>query len=556
MNHRIPFTRHGASRAALALLAVLCSQAGQAQTAPDAGRLLQEQNRQPPSLPKAADFQIQAPSAQRAAPGGPKVLLKSVQFEGNSALDSAALQNCLATDALGKLHDLAGLQEVADRVSACYREAGYPFARAFVPAQNMQDGALRLQIVEGRYGQVRIVGDEKAQSASAFLEPLKSGEVITNAPLERATLLLSDLPGYWLQPVMQPGEAEGTGDLQLNMQPTAPVTGQLVFDNTGNRYTGMYRARLDMQINSPLMAGDQLTLNGVKSNGHMTFGTLGYSLPVGGDGLRVLASVAKTEYRLGDKFADSNAYGTADVTSVGLSYALVRSRDQNLNLSAQTQQKRMHDLKESLDNRKDSRVLPLTLSFDQRDSWLGGGVVYGSLAYVSGKLNLDNELTLIDADTARTAGRFTKWTLDVVRKQALPEGLEGQVRVTGQWSSKNLDSSEKFILGGAYGVRAYPTGEAVGDQGWLTQTELRGQWEEFNPYAFVDTGFVKSLTHPWDPTATSNTRNLVGSGVGVRTTQGDWTIDASLAWRLSGGAPQSDPTDHRPRMWVSFSYKL
>ena len=34
-----------------------------------------------------------------------------------------------------------------------------------------------------------------------------------------------------------------------------------------------------------------------------------------------------------------------------------------------------------------------------------------------------------------------------------------------QLSSKNLDSSEKFTLGGIGGVEAYPSGEASGDEG-------------------------------------------------------------------------------------------
>jgi hemolysin activation/secretion protein len=181
--------------------------------------------------------------------------------------------------------------------------------------------------------------------------------------------------------------------------------------------------------------------------------------------------------------------------------------------------------------------------------------VYGSLGYVAGKLNLDSELASTDAETAHTAGHFSKWTLDVVRKQSLPDGLEGNIRLSGQWSHKNLDSSEKFSLGGANGVRAYPTGEALGDQGWLAQAELRGQWEQVNPYAFIDAGAVKAVNQPWD-TSASNTRNLLGSGVGVRTVQGDWTLDASLAWRLNGGVPQSDPSDRRPRMWMSLAYKL
>jgi hemolysin activation/secretion protein len=526
-----------------------------AQTVPDAGRLLQEQTRQVPQLPKVPDFQIQAPSTQRAAPGGPQVNLQSVQFEGNNALTVATLQTCLGADVIGKAYDLAGLQDVADKVSACYWSAGYPFARTFVPSQNMQGGALRLQIVEGRYGQVRIIGNDKAQSAASYLSPLKPGEVITAAPLERATLLLSDLPGYWMEPVMQPGQTEGTGDLLLDLKPYMPVTGQISTDNMGSRYTGMYRMRLDMQLNSPLMVGDQLSFNGLQSNGDMKFGSLGYALPLGGDGLRLSASASKTAYLLGDKFASINVHGTADVLSAGLSYPLLRSREHNLNLSGQFQKKRLYDAKDGLDSHKSSDVLPLTLGFDRRDDWLGGGVVYGSVSYAYGQLNLDEMLGATDAETARTAGRFAKWNLDMARKQSLPVGLEGSARMAVQWTGKNLDSSEKFSLGGPTGVRAYPSGEGLGDRGWLLQAELRAQWAQFNPYAFADLGSVITNINVWDPSA-DNKRHLSGIGMGVKTSQGSFIVDASLAWRVQGGLPQADTVDKKPRMWVSVAYKL
>jgi hypothetical protein len=45
--------------------------------------------------------------------------------------------------------------------------------------------------------------------------------------------------------------------------------------------------------------------------------------------------------------------------------------------------------------------------------------------------------------------------------------------VSGQTASKNLDSSEKFSLGGINGVRAYPQGEASGDEGYRGTVELR-----------------------------------------------------------------------------------
>ncbi|MCP2775280.1 ShlB/FhaC/HecB family hemolysin secretion/activation protein, partial [Salmonella enterica subsp. enterica serovar Typhimurium] len=83
-----------------------------------------------------------------------------------------------------------------------YRGAGYPFARAFLPAQAMRDGALRIEVIEGRYGQVRADGEaDLAAGAQRFLGPLQTGDVIEGGALERTALLLDDLPGVRAVPI-------------------------------------------------------------------------------------------------------------------------------------------------------------------------------------------------------------------------------------------------------------------------------------------------------------------------------------------------------------------
>jgi hypothetical protein len=61
------------------------------------------------------------------------------------------------------------------------------------------------------------------------------------------------------------------------------------------------------------------------------------------------------------------------------------------------------------------------------------------------------------------------------------------VKLRGQWADTNLTSSEKFSLGGNDAVRAYPTGEAPGDRGWLATAELR--------YAFTSRTDGEPLLH-------------------------------------------------------------
>lgn len=536
-----------------AALLLVCAPAW-AQIPPDAGQLLNQQLHTTPQPSRVPDFEIGGPlGGVRATPGGPQVELKAVVFDGNTVLDEATLRTCLSDGVLGQRHDLAGLQGLADRVSACYRERGYPFARAFVPAQHMQDGLLRLQIVEGRYGRI----EASEASAARYLRALQPGAPIITAPLEQATLLLADLPGWDVKPVMQPGETEGTGDLLISMQRDAQPHGSVGLDNAGSRYTGSERLRLDVSWGSPLTVGDQLSLNAMTTSGHMRFGNLGYSLPLDGQGLRVSASVAHSQYRLGGTFASANVYGTADVLGAGMAQTLLRSRAANFSVSAQLQRKRMHDVNEvAISNtRKQSELFVLGMNFDRRDDWLGEGVNYGSLSATRGHLRLDDGLAATDATTARTAGQFGKLLLDVSRQQRLAgASLSGYAHLVGQWAQKNLDSSEKFSLGGANGVRAYPSGEGVGDRGWLAQFELRGQWQQWSPYLFADLGRVQINARPW--ASGDNGKSLSGAGFGFRAELDRLTADVSMAWRINGGPSQADGTDRHPRVWLSVSQRF
>jgi hemolysin activation/secretion protein len=498
------------------------------------------------------------------------VVLKRISFSGNTRLSQDQLQAVVA-DALGKALDLGGLKALANRISEHYRAQGYPFAKAFVAAQPMSEGALRIDVVEGQYGQVKALFGTAANPDSAlqalaqrYMANLTPGAVIESAALERLGLVLQDLPGFKVSPILRPGQEVGTGDLDFNIERTQRINGDVGADNQGNRYTGRDRLKANLDINSPFLLGDQITLRSLVSEQGMWMGTLGYSLPVGISGVRANTSYAHTYYELGGSFASAGQTGTAAVTNIGLTYPLLRSQSTNVNLSASWQDKQLNDknaqAKTSAD--KTSNTLPITVSFDARDTWGGGGVTYGSFVWTSGNLNLDSTLAASDVQ-AQTAGRFDKLNLDVARIQALSWGGSSRFtlfgRLSAQHAGKNLDSSEDFGLGGATGVRAYPSGEAFGDAGWLTQLELRYSAGVYAPYLFYDAGSVTTNTNPWAVTSTPNDRKLAGLGAGMRYQRANWSLDATLAWRTEGGLPQSDTQDMReqgPQIWLSLGWRF
>lgn len=527
--------------------AILMALPAFAQTPPDAGQTLQ-QLQTPPQLPPAGDGLVIEPQTQTpAAPGGPTAEVPRIEFSGNSVFSTVQLEQ-VTSPSIGQSYDLAGMRDIAWQVTRYYQQNGYPFARAFLPAQTLSDGTIRIEVVEGHYGQVTAQGDDKlVASAQQRLASLKPGDVIASAPLERATLLLSDLPGLRTAPLIRPGQELGAGDLLVTVEADQRYSGEIAVDNHGNRYTGEYRARLGLNLNPLVMVGDQLQLRGMITSETLLLGSATYSVPLGASGLRGQAGYAYTDYELGKEYSSLDSTGKAHVASAGISYPLIRSQRSNLTLSAIYQHKRLTDESLSDRTRRTSDSVPVSLLFDHRDGLLGAGITYGSLTWTPGRVKFNNNVS------DRPAGNFHKITLDVARLQQITQSLTLSARISGQKSDSNLDSSEDFGIGGVYGVRAYPGGEGYGDQGILAQVELRYRIKQLSPYLFYDLGHVRINKHD---DGSDNHRRIDGTGIGLRADYKKLSSDISVAWRTRGGEPLSDSKDRDPRLWATVGYKF
>lgn len=538
------------------VLAVLAAPAI-AQTAPDSGQILQE-NRRPPTLPAPSPVPpIDMPrDAARIPLGGQQVLLQAVTVSGNKLFDAATLSGAVG-EVKGKSFDLAGLRGLADKVANYYWIHGYPFTRTFIPPQDLKNGELQIQVLEGHYGKVVAESSDPwlSQGAQKFLAALQTGDAIESTELERAMLILGNQPGIKIRPLIRPGEATGAGDLTVNVERTARYTGMVGVDNTGSRYTGEYRLQAAVNANSQFLFGDRLTVRGILSDKSLWLGGADYELPLGGSGLRGQIGYLENHYALGGQFSSLDATGYAKVSTAKLSYSVVRSQVLNVLLSGGYQHKDLQDRYNATQTvvSKSSDALPIAVQFDVRDRFAGGGITYGLATWTGGNLNLNGVYAATDATTARTEGHFSKYTLDVARIQRLPADFALYGRFSGQWTTQNLDSSERFGLGGVYGVRAYPVGEGMGDKGWLGQVELRYLAGAFTPFVFYDAGSIQTNAKPWG-TVTNNTRDIAGAGVGLRYEHQGWSVDSTLAWRTQGGDALSDTRQNNPRFWLMAAY--
>jgi hemolysin activation/secretion protein len=527
---------------------------------PDAGQALQNLNFIQQAPKESPDLFFEAPKKSAKEFGGVRVKISSVAIKGNSVFKEKELLAALG-EIKGKDFNMSDLQEMADKITAFYYKNNYPFARAFITKQAIQKGVLNIEIVEGRYGDVKIEGEETSQSikAAKFLKNLNSDKVINGKELERTILLLNDQPGYKFIPVLSAGKTKGNGDLSLDMKETKRFGGSVKVDNYGNRYMGRNRATVSFYVNNPFTFGDQISVTSLYSTENLWYGAASYNLPLGSSGLRGIFSYSNVNYELGKEFKSLGQHGNVKILSSGLSYPIIRSQKTNLYITTSYQHKWLTDVQKSNSARskKNSDVIPINFNFDTRDRLFGSSAVtYGMLGWTHGILDLGNRLNSIDRATAKTNGSFDKINFDINRLQALPvKDFTFFARATGQKSSQNLDSSERFALGGPNGVRAYPTGENYGDEGYLAQFELRYAFDEFlSPYIFYDQGHIKTNHTQWSSGA--NTRTIAGAGTGFRYNCQSWTTDATIAWRTIGDTYLSDNRAKSPMIWVSVAYKF
>lgn len=529
-----------------------------AQAPPDTGRLMQDQQRMRlteserrvalPLLDETASPAVQVPQ-------GLRVRVTAFRFSRNTALDHATLAALLA-DLIGKELNVADLNAAAARITANYRQRGYFIASAYLPAQDIQGGVVEVTILEGNLGKLTVENRSAVADhvVRAFLPDLQQGRPLRQDTLERSLLLLNGLPGVEVQSTVTPGASLGVTDLDIRVDSQSRIGGNVSLDDYGNRFSGAWRVGTHLNVNSPLGLGDALSLRATASDARFRYARLAYQLPVGSGGLQLGGAWSTMRYRLGLDFAALQAHGIADIGSVYALYPLQRSRLANVNLQLNLERKRLDDRTDSTESMSDKTVGLLTLgvSGDQVDSTAGGGFTAWSLAYAGGTLHLDPTTLALDASGHRTQGRYDKLSIQLSRQQrfggaAQAWGWSGQL--SGQIASNNLDSSEKFSLGGAQGVRAFPQGEAACDDAWLASLELNYALSTAWQLAgFVDRAAGR-LNHEPIVADTWQRQRLAGAGVAASYRgRGGLSVAATLAWR-SSGAPVSDH-DRSPRFWM------
>lgn len=494
----------------------------QAQTPPDAGLLQQQQrDRVTPPLPeKAALPSGLTPPQALTLPPGQQVDVIRFEIEGNERFSSEVLRAALASFEGHRL-GMQQLQDATVMLTEFYARAGW-MARSYLPTQDITTGVVRIRIVEARLGQMRIEASGQHMSAAqarSFMERYQvPGAPIQLDRLQRGLLLLSDTPGVQSSAALSAGQHTGDSDLALQLQDSSTITGNLSLDNTGARSIGEARLSGDLSLHGILGIGDRFHSLLSHSQGS-DYIQAGLSLPLPQTAWRLGLRGSAMRYRLVQSDFDAlQGKGKSDTLGLSADFPVLRSRFGNVYLSLSTDRKRFHnEANGAVSSDYRSRLVSAGLIGNRFDDWLGGGASTASLMLDMGRLDLNGSPSqAADAAGPRAEGRFNKLRYSLSRLQTLNRNLTAFAQWVGQVVDRNLDSSERFYLGGAQGVRAYPSSEGGGSKAQLVNLELRMQLNEgWRATAFYDRGQATSTVQGPTPAGAPNRFRLQGLGLSL-----------------------------------------
>ena len=493
----------------------------------------------------------------------PLFVLQSVSITGAVAIPQSRLVTAYQLY-IGKKVSQADLAAISAAVGDIYREAGFHLSRAMIPPQDIQNGQLHLQVVEGSITEVALKGDGAEQfGIRPVLDAVLAERPSRLSTLERQLLLINGRPGVRIEDTAleEIGAASGHFRLIVSLK-TWHLFSSVGVDNLGSSSVGPWQSYGTAAFNSYLAPGDSLVVNLSTTPGdlrQLAFGRLSYEAPVGTDGVRIGASGYYSEVRPGDFRRLFNDTIKTEWFEIRGSIVPLQSQKSSLILTAAAGFSNAYENDIFGPIYADHiRTVSLTSDYRLQDNF--GGNNYLTVNYRQG-IDVFGASHRGDDYLSRegASGKFSALNFWFTRYQTLSDTWSLKLASAGQTASGPLFTSQQFYLGGFAFGRGYGNAEISGDNGIAGSVELRFDQKTsyqylsgYQLYGFVDTGLAWN-----DGYRPSDGLSLTSAGGGVRffLTEG-LQADIGIAAPLSHRAPDNPGRAARVLFSLTSALKL
>jgi hemolysin activation/secretion protein len=472
-------------------------------------------------------------------PAGESLFVREIHVSGSrfsQAELTAVLQPYIAREL--RSEDLDALR---DALTQYYIDRGFITSGARIPEQDVRDGVLRIEIVEGTLSEVFVQGAAGLRP-SYFSERLAPGALPTANILEierRLKLLQSDGLVRSVSARLVPGERVGESRLQVDVEEADPLSIELDAGNSRAPSVDASGLRLQIAHGNLTGIGDALRASYEGTRG-LRSATLAYTLPLDAGRTRLQLEVQQSRAEVVERpFSAIGIESESSTLRAALSHFALRDvgRELVFELGAERRRSRtfLADDPFSFDpGAQSGRTRLSVLRFAQ--AWTARGLsdVVALRSTLSFGLDV---LGASDAphrgEGATPDGTFVSWVGQAQWAHRFSPRLRSSqliARADAQWTPRALVSAEQFSIGGARSVRGYRENALVRDRGITGSLELRipvlrsalGR-DLLQLALFADAGHARSERDEAGP------RTLASAGIGLRIDPAE-RVHASIYW--------------------------
>ena len=527
----------------LALLLVAAGLSGAPPPVPGAGvieRELEKEYEAEPLEPgkEIPYLKIDIPEERLRMNDGVKVFVGRVEIEDCSAIPCLQIQSWVQDQILCDV-TMKGVNDICAKIEEGYAKRGYFLARAYAPPQRIDCGVLRIRVLEGHLGEVKVEGNcfYSEEFIASYFERLRC-KPLRYDTFMRALLLLNDFTDLHAGAVFNKGSKPGTADILVRVQDKWPGHLYLNANNYGRKLTTDWRVGGRFDVGSLGMYGDKLSIAEVVGFPieALYFTDVYYRIPVNRNGTFVEFAYLFSKFKI-EELLSLHLRGRSDIGTFKATHGVWRSREMSIDVFGYFDYKQIQNF--ALGHRISFDKLRVVTAGMLLDRWASkNGRDYLNFRVAAGIPNFLGGLSCVDDESSRIGGggRFVVINADYDHIQDLwGKGYFFAFHGSGQYSPNKLTIPEQIYIGGADTVRGYPLAAALGDMGYYLNFELRipppavanekvpfvkSKWREvLQLVGFLDTGGVHFNE--------GNSTFITGAGLGFRL-KGPWSLALSL----------------------------
>lgn len=405
--------------------------------------------------------------------GGPCFLIDDIVIDNASLLNEITRRKLLSSYS-GRCLNIANINQLSREISEWYIQRGYITSRAFIPEQDINQGRLRIAVLEGRLENIRLQGASSRQLGMAF--PGLEGEILNLRDIEQGMEQINRTRTSPVQIEILPGTRPGFSIVNLTATPEFPVTASLSFDNGGQKSTGTGQLSGSLVGNNLLGIADRWFISGGRSSDFSSthdaqnFQT-GLSVPYG-------YSLFDYSYSWSNYLNTINNNGfnwasTGDSVNHRLTASHVLFRNGEIKTGASlglTHQISNNYLNDTWLASSSRRLTSLQFGLNHTQK------IFGGVATLNPTFSRGMPWFGAEHDQGKKGdlpkAEFKKWSVNGSFQLPVANDLWWLTSVYGQWSPDRLYGSERLTLGGESSVRGFKEQYLSGDNGGYLRNEL------------------------------------------------------------------------------------